>query len=230
MFKFLLVVFVLSLAPLHAQDFNRDCVYDIADFNLFVEHFGKTSGADFDFNLFDLDGDGEIGIGDFLLLVDVFGNKRDDGPCADSDINVNNDDNVDDNVDGGGDGGGDDGQGSTSTNVETPTVTPVTPVPKFCYEEKNGLFIVYPEDEENYGWDGDTNTDPDRPRPDLKHLNWGLDGWYIESASWDEDGNKRRQHLSFSPLGRGFQITPDARNLVIKLYKGHRRATVYECN
>ena len=83
MFKFLLVVFVLSLAPLQAQDFNNDCVYDIADFHLFVEHFGKTWSPDFNLNLYDLDGDGEVGVGDFLLFVDVFGNKRYGGPCGD---------------------------------------------------------------------------------------------------------------------------------------------------
>ena len=59
--------------PSHPADFNWDGLVDLADFLLFVDHFGASSGDSLYEARFDLDRDGMIGIGDFLIFVEDFG-------------------------------------------------------------------------------------------------------------------------------------------------------------
>ena len=61
-----LLIQPVSAAP--SPDFDESGVVDITDFLLFVSVFGSREGQERYDAKYDLNGDGEIGIGDFLLF------------------------------------------------------------------------------------------------------------------------------------------------------------------
>ena len=62
----------LQLAAL-TPDFNGDGRVDLDDFLLFVEHLGFSRGDEGYDAKYDLDEDGVIGFGDFLIFANAFG-------------------------------------------------------------------------------------------------------------------------------------------------------------
>lgn len=62
-----------------AVDFNGDNVPNFRDFLLFAARFGETVNSPNFNTLFDLDGDGTIGLGDFLILANAIEVARDAG-------------------------------------------------------------------------------------------------------------------------------------------------------
>ena len=54
-------------------DFNDDGIVNHADYDLFVPHWGTREGDDNWDAKFDLDGNGNIGLSDFVIFIDYFG-------------------------------------------------------------------------------------------------------------------------------------------------------------
>ena len=71
-----------------SADFDRDGIVGLADFLLFVDHFGASSTDSLYERRFDVDSDGLVGISDFLVFTENFGKVLTLEDCSNFSIEI----------------------------------------------------------------------------------------------------------------------------------------------